>query len=54
MNSKGHLVVSILKSVLRMGACLWTICTGNVFVLAMGLFLAEGLGIVEELVDKRK
>ena len=53
MNSMGHLLVSIAKSVLRMGACAWCIYTGNVVPLAIGLLAAEVLGIVEELVDKR-
>jgi len=53
MNSFGHLAASIAKSVLRIGACIWCICTGTVLPLAVGLLLAEVLGIVEELVDKR-
>ena len=54
MNSIGHLVISIVKSVLRMGACVWCFCSGMVVPLAVGFFLAELLGIAEELVDKRK
>lgn len=53
MNSTGHLLVSIAKSLLRMGACAWCICTGAVVPLAMGFLAAEVLGIVEELVDNR-
>lgn len=53
MNSIGHLVVSIAKSILRIGACGWSICRGEVLPLAIGLLAAEVLGIVEELVDKR-
>ena len=53
MNSFGHLTVSIMKSLLRMGACAWCISTGNVIPLAIGFLGAEALGIVEELVDKR-
>ena len=51
MNSTGHLLVSIAKSLLRI--CAWCICTGAVIPLAMGFLAAEVLGIVEELVDKR-
>lgn len=53
MNSMGHLFVSIVKSVLRIGACGWCIHTGTVTPLAIGFLAAEVLGIVEELVDKR-
>lgn len=53
MNSFGHLTVSIMKSLIRIGACAWCIRTGNVIPLAIGLLAAEVLGIVEELVDKR-
>jgi hypothetical protein len=53
MNSLGHLTVSIMKSLLRIGACVWCICTGNVIPLAIGFLAAEVLGIVEELVDER-
>ena len=53
MNSTGHLLVSIAKSLLRMGACAWCIYTGAVIPIAIGFLAAEVLGIVEELVDKR-
>lgn len=53
MNSFGHLTVSIAKSSLRIGACIWCICTGTVLPLAIGFLAAEVLGIVEELVDER-
>jgi hypothetical protein len=53
MNSFGHLAVSIMKSLLRIGACAWCIYTGAVVPLAIGFLAAEVLGIVEELVDKR-
>ena len=47
--SKGHLYVSLVKSILRIGAggCL---IQGNLFFAGMLLILAEILGIVEELV----
>jgi hypothetical protein len=53
MNSFGHLAVSIMKSLLRIGSCAWCIYTGAVVPLAIGFLAAEVLGIVEELVDKR-
>ena len=52
MNSFGHLAVSIMKSLLRIGAYAWCIYTGAI-VPAIGFLAAEVLGIVEELVDKR-
>lgn len=54
MNSLGHLLISIFKSILRIGACIWTLCTGTIIPLAIGFLAAEVLGIAEELVDKRK
>lgn len=54
MNSTGHLLVSIAKSVLRIGACAWCMATNSVAALAVGFLAAEILGIVEELVDKRQ
>lgn len=53
MNSIGHLVISIAKSALRLGACVWCICSRSVVCLALGFLVAEILGILEELVDKR-
>lgn len=54
MNSFGHLVVSIVKSLLRIVACGWCISSGTVMPLAIGFLAAEALGILEELVDKRE
>lgn len=53
MNSKGHLYVSLAKSVMRIGACIWSIAAGNVMPVAIGFLGAEVLGIAEELLDKR-
>lgn len=53
MNSKGHLAFSIIKSVVRIIACTTAVMTQSLTVLAVGLGLAEVLGIVEELVDMR-
>lgn len=53
MNSKGHLIISLSKSVIRIiGGCV-AIVVGNVLPLALGIIIAEIGGILEELVDKR-
>jgi len=50
--SKGHFYVSIVKSLLRLGACYGLYMTGDTLLIVVGLLfgLAEILGIVEELV----
>ena len=53
MNSKGHLFISLAKSGLRICSCIWSISAKNIVPLAVGFLAAEGLGIAEELVDKR-
>lgn len=53
MNSKGHLFISLGKSVIRIVSGVVTICTNNVLPIAIGFTVAECLGIAEELVDKR-
>jgi len=47
--SRGHFYVSLAKSIIRIGAggCL---IQGNLFFAGFLLILAEGLGILEELV----
>ena len=47
--SKGHFYVSLVKSIVRIGAggCL---IIGNLFFAGFLLIFAEGLGIIEELV----
>ena len=47
--SRGHFYVSLVKSIVRIGAgaCL---IQGNLFFAGFLLIFAEGLGIVEELV----
>jgi len=47
--SKGHFYVSIVKSIIRIGAGCWLI-QGNVLVAGVCFILAEVLGIVEEIV----
>ena len=53
MNSLGHLLLSVVKSVLRICACVLGIYSRSVVPLAWGFMAAEALGILEELVDKR-
>ena len=53
MNSAGHLIVSIVKSSIRIGSCITAFWDGNIKILALGFGVAEILGIVEELVDAR-
>ena len=53
MNSKGHLYISLGKSILRIVSAVVTIITKDVLWLASGFGLAEVLGVFEELVDKR-
>lgn len=47
--SKGHFYVSLVKSVIRIGAGCW-LMQGNLLMAGVCLILAEVLGIVEELV----
>ena len=53
MNSKGHLIISILKSSIRIGFTIAAIVHQQWQPMAVGLGVAEVLGIFEELVDKR-
>lgn len=53
MNSKGHLYISLGKSILRIASSIITIVTKDVLWLAGGFGLAEVLGVFEELVDER-
>jgi len=50
--SKGHFYVSIVKSILRLGASYGLWMTGDMMLMAVGVMLglAELLGIIEELV----
>lgn len=57
---RGHFIVSIIKSLLRIGGCLaaWIVAYSNpqagVIVLAGSLCGAEVLGVLEEVLDKRE
>ena len=53
MNSKWHLIVSIAKSTMRIMSAAIALQTQNWMILAWGFLIAEGLGIFEELGDKR-
>lgn len=53
MNSKWHLVVSSVKSLIRIIAGVISVLTQDVVVLAIGIVVAELLGIIEELGDER-
>lgn len=53
MNSKGHLIISLAKSVIRVVGGVVTLVTGSIVPLAVGIIVAEFGGVLEELVDKR-
>jgi hypothetical protein len=53
MNSKGHLCVSLAKSLMRIAGVIASLYTGEWFWLAVLLGAAEVLGVLEELVDRR-
>lgn len=53
MNSKGHLIISLVKSFVRVVGGIITLVTNSVIPLAIGVMVAEIGGVLEELVDKR-
>lgn len=53
MNSKGHLIISLAKSAIRVVGGIATLITGSIIPLAAGVIIAEIGGVLEELVDKR-
>lgn len=53
MNSKERLFYFIAKSTIRIIACILSIISEDVMILAIGLIFAESLEIVEKIVDKR-
>ena len=53
MNSKGHLLISLAKSIIRVVGGIVTLTTGSVVPVAIGVIIAEIGGVLEELVDKR-
>lgn len=53
MKDKAHFYVSLTKSIVRMAGCVLTVITKNIGYIIVCFILAEFLGILEELVDKR-
>ncbi len=53
MNSKGHLLISLAKSVIRVIGSIITLINKSVIPLALGIVVAEIGGVLEEFVDKR-
>lgn len=53
MNSKGHLFISLGKSVIRVIGGIATLVNGSIIPLAVGIIVAEVGGVLEELVDER-
>ncbi len=53
MGSKGHLTISATKSLIRWACCGAALMNNSIEILCIGLIIAEVLGVIEELVDKR-
>lgn len=53
MNSKGHLIISLAKSAVRVIGGVTALVTKSIAPLAIGVIVAEVGGVLEELVDKR-
>lgn len=53
MNSKGHFLISLAKSIIRIAGGAFAIKNSDIRLLAMALIIAEILGIAEEMVDNR-
>lgn len=53
MNDKGHFYISLIKSVIRIGSCIYLAKTGDYIGFAIGIGGAEVLGIAEEIFDRR-
>jgi len=53
MNSKWHLYISFIKSAIRIIGCILGVIYNSILILGIGLLVAEGLGILEEVGDKR-
>ena len=52
MNSKDHLIISLVKSFIRVAGGIIALATNSVIPLAIGIMMAEIGGVLEELVDK--
>lgn len=53
MNSKGHLIISLAKSAIRVVGGVAALISGMILPLAIGIIIAEIGGVLEELVDRR-
>ena len=53
MNSKWHLYISFIKSAVRIIACALSLILQSLTALAAGMLIAELLGVLEEVGDKR-
>jgi hypothetical protein len=53
VKSRGHLILSIGKSVIRIATSVIAIMAGMLEIAIIGYAVAELLGVAEELVDKR-
>ena len=53
MNSGWHLYISLLKSFIRIVFGIYSIVIKDLNCLAMGIVIAEVLGILEEVNDRR-
>lgn len=53
MNSKGHLIISLVKSGIRLAGGIVALAADSVIPLAIGVMVAEIGGVLEELVDER-
>jgi hypothetical protein len=49
-----HFNISLVKSIIRIISSFWAMASLSVFVLAAGYAIAEVLGIMEEVYDKRE
>lgn len=49
-----HFIVSCIKSIIRIASCIITLVMGSIVPLAIGFIAAEVLGVLEEIVDKRR
>ena len=53
MNSKEHLIISLVKSGISIAGGIITLLTGSIIPLSICIVVAEIGGILEELLDKR-
>jgi len=52
-DGRGHFWISMIKSILRIVGCLSYFINKDLLFFVILFALAEGLGIIEEIVDKR-